>query len=221
MKTLFMLCPLLAVLSLQGGCVTATVQEVRQANTSIKLDESIVVLGRKHKPNGAETEEDFVNCVGRKLGSSSSGVGVMPEHEFVDAMFPWFEPRTAPLRTNDLPKLIQEPMLADRLKEIGIKYLVWIDGSTKRVDSTGSMACTVATTGAACFGFLSWEDDSSYEASIWDIRKGNNVGKISSDAAGTSFVPAIIIPVPFIARVQSSACNSMSDRLKVFIKGET
>jgi len=215
--------PLLLVLfaATQTGCVTATVQEVRQADTGIKDSESIVVLGRKHKPNGAETEENFISCVGRKLSGSATDFGVMPEQEFVDAMFPWFEPRTAPLRTKDLPKLIQEPLLANRLSEIGIRYLVWIDGSTRRVDSTGSIACTVATTGAACFGFLSWEDDSSYEASIWDIQKGNNVGKISSDAAGTSFVPAVIVPVPFIARVKSSACASMSKRLRIFIKDET
>ena len=144
----------------------------------------------------------------------------MGDDEFVDALFPWFEPRTAPLKTTDLPRMLSRPLLAERLTEIGVRYMVWIEGSTERIDSSGSMTCSITTTGAGCFGFLSWEDDSSYEASIWDIKNRLSVGKISSDASGTSFVPAVVVPVPFIARVQNSACNSMADQLKAFITNE-
>ncbi len=83
------------------------------------------------------------------------------------------------------------------------------------------MTCSISVTGAGCFGFLSWENDSSYEATIWDIKSGNSVGKVSSDANGTSFMPAVIVPIPFIARVQTGACNSMSDQLKTFITKES
>jgi hypothetical protein len=95
--------------------------------------------------------------------------------------------------------------------------MIWIEGSTERIDSSGSMTCSITTTGAGCFGFLSWEDGSSYEASVWDIKNAVSVGKISSDSSGTSFVPAVVVPLPFIARVQHSACNSMADQLKSFI----
>jgi hypothetical protein len=43
------------------------------------------------------------------------------------------------------------------------------------------------------------------------------VGRVSSDAVGTSYVPAVVVPVPLIARVQNSACNSLSNQLKTFI----
>jgi hypothetical protein len=210
---------LLTVMTLTG-CVNTTIQEVRESTTGITVGESVVVLGRYHKRTG-ETEDHFVNCVGDKLDGGKDAIAVIEDEDFVDALFPWFEPRTAPLNTGDLPEIIGQPILARRLGQIGVRYLIWIEGTTERIDQSGSMTCSVTATGAGCFGFLSWEDDSSYEASIWDIKHGRAVGKISSDASGTSFVPAVVVPLPFIARVQTSACKSMADQLKNFIRKES
>lgn len=205
---------------LLGGCVTATVQEIREADTGMEADDSIVVLGRRTLPSRAETEFGFVSCVSRNLRGGGNALHVIDEQEFRDALFPWFEPRTAPANTSDLPEIINQPNLTRRLDELGLRYLVWIEGDTDRTDSGGSMTCSVTTAGAGCFGFLTWENDSSYEASVWDIETGESVGKISSDAVGTSYMPAVIVPLPFIARVRSSACNSMADQLKTFLTTE-
>ena len=199
-----------------GGCVTSTIQEVRESPTGLNTEESIVVLGRRHK-GGDATEDKFVDCVSERLAKGKDGLGIIGDDEFVDSLFPWFEPRTAPLKTSELPRMLSRPLLSDRLTEIGVRYMVWIEGSTERIDSAGSMTCSITATGAGCFGFLSWEDGASYEASIWDIKNAMSVGKISSDSSGTSFVPAVIVPLPFIARVQHSACNSLADQLKAFI----
>lgn len=199
-----------------SGCVSTTVQEIRRASTGISATESVVVLGR-HEANTAESEDDFVNCVSSHIGRGRNSVGVIGEQRFMDALYPWFEPRTAPLNTSDLPRLMDKPLLSHRLQSIGARYLVWIEGNTQVTDKGGALTCSISPTGGGCFGFLSWENDSAYEAQIWDIKNGTEVGKISSDANGTSFMPAVIVPVPFIARVQSSACSSLADRLKVFI----
>jgi hypothetical protein len=208
---------LVLVISMSGGCVTATVQQVREAATGIADTDAIVVLGRKSRPTSDETEINFVRCVGDKMGRGSRGMNVISESEFRDAVFPWFEPRTAPANTADLPELMATPVLEKRLRELGLKYLVWIDGSTVRTDSAGSMTCSVTTAGAGCFGFLTWEHDSSYEATVWDVQSGSAVGRVSTDALGTSYMPAVVLPVPLIARVQNSACNSLADQLKMFI----
>ena len=202
------------------GCVTTTVQEIRQATTGIKSNESVVVLGR-HNNSADESEDDFINCVSSNLSGGSNKVGVITESAFVDAMFPWFEPRTAPLNTSDLPEIVNQPILADKLDSIGVRYVIWIEGNTHRTAQGGALTCSVSVAGAGCFGFLTWENDSSYEASIWDIKHGNSVGKVSSDANGTSFMPAVVVPIPFIARVQTGACNSMASQLKTFITKES
>ncbi len=204
-----------------GGCVTSTVQEIRESATGMDATDSIVVLGRRGRPRTGETELDFVSCVSRNMGSGSNRLNVIDEQTFTDALFPWFEPRTAPVNTSDLPELMAIPALTARLDELGLRYLIWVQGSTKRTESAGSLTCTITPGGAGCFGFLTWEKDSSYEASVWDVRNGISAGKVSSDATGTSYMPALIIPLPFIAPVRSSACSSLANQLKSFLIDET
>lgn len=203
--------------ALLTGCVVATVQEVREAATGMNEGESVVVLGRHDRPNTGETETEFIECVNRKMSRGDQPILVIDELAFRDALFPWFEPRTAPVNTSDLPELMAQPALYERLQEMGLRYFVWVEGSTNRTDASGTMTCSLTTAGAGCFGLLSWENDSSYEASIWDVRNGTAVGKVSSDAIGTSYMPAIVIPIPIIARVQNSACTSLANQLKSFI----
>ncbi|MBV1906614.1 MAG: hypothetical protein KUG75_11085 [Pseudomonadales bacterium] len=208
------------ILLLLPACVSTNIEQIRQANTGIAADESVVIMGRKNRSSISETEEDFVTCVNTKLANNSKGFGVVPQKTFTDALFPWFEPRTAPLNSSELPKMLREPLIAERLKEIGVHYIVWIQGSTDRVDQAGAMSC-VATVGAAgCFGFLTWENDATYEASIWDVKTGTSAGNISSEANGTSFVTGVVVPIPIIARVQSAACTSLSSQLSAFIRNE-
>jgi hypothetical protein len=200
---------------LAGGCVNATIEQYQQSAAVMDSEDRIVVLGRRHN-NGYETEVGFVDCVGDSLARGSTGVAVVPEEQFVDELFPWFEPRTAPLDTDDLPGLLANPLVADRIERQGLRYLVWLDGSTNTTDQAGSMTCTISPGGGGCFGFVSWARDSSYEASIWDLRTQENIGRVSTDASGTSYMPALIVPVPIIARVQAEACAGMANQLRQF-----
>lgn len=211
------LLPLLVVLL--ASCTSTTVDEFRQGATGINSDESVVILGRRHSSD-YETRAEFVDCVGERMTTGNDALSVIPEKQFVDAMFPWFEPRTAPLRTRDLERLMSEPVVADKMAEFGVRYMVWLDGFTKTSGRTGTISCTVGPGGAGCFGFGSWEDDSTFDARVWDVASLQNVGTISTDATGQSYVPALVIPIPLIARVEANACIRLADQLKQFVNGE-
>lgn len=203
-----------------SGCVTITQQQVRDADTGIESDEVIAVLGRKFHSRD-ETESSFLECVAEKTSIGPNGVQVISHDEFVDELFPWFEPRTAPLDIDDMKNLFNRELIARKLREKQVRYIVWIEGTTERTEQGGTLNCAVATGGVpACFGFLSWEAGSNYEATLWDINEGLTAGKLSSEAKGRSFVPAIIIPLPFIARTQAHACTNLSKQLKDFIDPE-
>ena len=65
-----------------------------------------------------------------------------------------------------------------------------------------------------------WQNDAKYEASVWDLSGLEDAGTVSADFSGTSFLPAIVVPIPLIARTQSKACRGLSDQLKLFIVDE-
>ena len=211
------LLPLLVVVL--ASCTSTTVDEFRQGATGISSEESVVILGRRHSSD-YETRAEFVDCVGERMTTGNDALSVIPEKQFVDAMFPWFEPRTAPLRTRDLERLMSEPVVAEKMAEFGVRYMVWLDGFTETSGRTGTISCTVGPGGAGCFGFGSWEDDSTFDARVWDVASLQNVGTISTDATGQSYVPALVIPIPLIARVEANACIRLADQLKQFVNGE-
>src|SRR5690606_9899039 len=128
----------------------------------------IVILGRRQS-NAYETEGDFIDCVANVVSSGRDGIVVVPEREFLDAMFPFFEPRTAPMRTSHLKELMDIDVAKQRIEEYGIEYIVWVDGITERTEQAGTISCAVGPGGGGCFGFGTWQDASSFEAEIWDM----------------------------------------------------
>jgi len=199
-----------------SACTTARVEDVRVTATGILDGEGVVIMARSYHL-GNETEEKFIDCVGSALARGSSALRVVPNSEFVDALFPWFEPRTAPADIKELPELLQRPGVAEMIAEKGVRYVIWLDGNTDRVGGGGSLACAAGPGGGGCFGFSWWHNDSEYEAAVWDLTALESAGTVSTDVSGTSFLPALVIPIPLIARTRSKACKGLADQLKTFI----
>ncbi len=112
-----------------------------------------------------------------------------------------------------------EEVVAEKMSEFGVRYIVWLDGFTETTDRSGSISCTVGPGGAGCFGFGSWEDDANFDARVWDVGSLTNVGTISTDATGQSYLPALVIPIPLIARVEANACSRLAAQLQEFVNG--
>jgi hypothetical protein len=203
---------------LAGGCMQARIEESREMATPIGKGERIVILA-KPQIEGAGAEDDFMDCVGEGLVSGRHGIAVHDNNEFVDEMFPWFEPSTAPARAEAMSALLARPGVAEQVSKTGVRYVVWLDGSTRKIDGGGSLACGAAPGGAGCIGFGWWEKESSYEATIWDLKLAKSAGSVGTNVTGTSAIVGAIVPLPFIARVQATACNRMSNQLRSFFSG--
>jgi hypothetical protein len=216
------------------GCMTAKVDETRQVAAAIQADESIVVL-KKPQLEGLGTEEKFLDCVQESLGGVlvhpeegqqvKAGKSAVPfkiygEQQFSDALFPWFEPSTAPANAAGMKVLLERPGVAERLSQIGVRYVVWLDGSTRKTDSGGSVACAAGPGGAGCIGLGWWEKQSGYVASVWDLQTGTELGSVSTDVTGTSVLIGAVAPIPIITPVQRTACNRLSEQLRSFLVGE-
>lgn len=212
---------LAAAAALLSGCVTSTVDEmVFNAPTVESMeDASVVILGRRHASD-YETEPDFINCVGDHIRRGDASLEIIDELEFMNALYPWFEPRTAPLRPSDIDRLLLQPPVADKLASLKTEYMIWIDGSTVQTNSSGSMSCGVGPGGAGCFGFGTWGNDSNYEATIWDFTDKAEVGRVSTATSGQSYMPAVVVPIPIIAPVKGTACDGLGDQLLQFLSSE-
>ena len=95
-----------------AGCVTSRIEDAREKVTGLGDDQSVVIMTKSYH-TGNETEGDYLTCVEKALGAGSQGISVIPHQQFVDELFPWFEPRTAPADTKGLPILMGRPGVAD------------------------------------------------------------------------------------------------------------
>lgn len=210
--------PMVLLLFLATGCVSSRVEQSREAVTGITANEAMVILGRASY-NDHQTEESFTDCLSNILMKGATPIRLIPDQEFKDNLFPWFEPRTAPTSADELGRLFSQPGVQERINEANVRYLTWIDGDTVTVDKGGSMSCTISTFGGGCLGMSYWEQDASYEASIWDLDNLTTAGQISADANGTSYLAGLIVPIPILARPGNAACKGLAKQLRSFVIG--
>ena len=203
------------------GCVSATVDEMTFLEPTEGIGSSaVVILGRRdsYKP---DTSFEFIGCVAEHIRKGDESVRVMNEIEFLNITYPWFEPRNAPKEVAEWDPYQIDGLLAEKIEDLNLKYIVWIEGSTSEERTPGSsLSCTVGPGGGGCFGFLTWSNTSEYEATIWDIESDSEVGKISADATGQSYMPAVVVPVPIVAPVFDTACDSMGDQLLQYFSAQ-
>jgi len=221
--------------------MTAKIEEVRQAPTQIASNDAIVLLAKPHL-EGAATEGQFLDCLeehlvgsmvsaraadrqraGKKVDArsnlSKSPFQIYADAQFIDALYPWLEPSTAPANAQAFSSFLSHPGVTEKVSEMGVRYVVWVDGTTQKTDGGGSIACAAGPGGAGCLGLGWWQKTSDYEATIWDLRSGTSVGTLSTDVKGTSFMIGAIAPIPLVAPVQSTACNRLAGQLKSFLVG--
>lgn len=230
-----------AVLSGMTGCMTAKIEEMRDAPTQISSNEAIVLLAKPHL-EGAGTEDKFLDCLERELVGESVSANaanarrggktikarsklenrpfqIYADDQFVDAFYPWLEPSTAPVSAQNFTTFLGRPGVAERVSSMGVRFIVWIDGATLKTDGGGSIACAVGPGGAGCLGLGWWEKQSDYEATVWDLHNGVNSGTVTTDVKGTSVMIGAVAPIPIISPVQSTACDRLAGQLKSFLIG--
>ena len=212
---IFLLAPIF--LGILGGCsVTSRIEPYKQSDVVIGEGESVVVLARKHHASH-EAEQRIVDCISDGLASGNDGLSVVNNIEFEDKLYPWFEPSMAPITTVELSELFEQENVLNEVLSTGVRFVIWLDGSTTRVASGGGISCAAGVGGAGCLGLGWWEDESIYDATVWDLYDLSSAGTIYADINGRSVMPALIIPIPLIARPQLAACRGLTQQLRQFL----
>ena len=207
---------LLALAALMGGCgSTTTVDDFRPTSELIDIEagEKVAVLGRRDAGH-YETDRSFINCIGKRLVRAN--LQVISEQEFVDALYPWFEPRTAPKHLKRLKRIMQDPAVREKVQQEKIRYLVWLEGEVETHGMTGAMTCGIAPGGAGCFGFNAWDKSAVFEAIVWDLVDLTEEARIQVGSEGTSYLIGIVAPIPLLTPVESEACEGMANHLKSY-----
>lgn len=211
-KLTFFAAAAIAAMVLLAGCVTASVEQLRRGEAPIAAKESVVILSRGNK-TGVQAEESFLECFNGAFTERMGGVDIYPQQQFIDSLYPWFEPARAPEDVASFAELLRDPQMQEALDITGVRYMIWVDGHTQESQPEGGISCGATPGFAGCLGVTWWDRESAYEAQVWDLRQMRTTGLVSSEASGTSYIPALIVPLPLLARTQGPACQGLADQV--------
>ena len=210
---------LVTVFTLCGCGSTTVVDDYRSTSELIDIEEGekVAILGRRDAGHYV-TDRGFIDCLGDRLANAD--FQVMPEQDFVDALYPWFEPRTAPKHLKRLRRIMQEPVVADKIQQEKISHLVWLDGEVESHGVSGAMTCGGGPGTPGCFGYTTWDKTVTFEAIIWDLEDLTEEARIRVDSEGTSYVIGVVAPIPLLTPVESEACKGMGEQLMSYFSKE-
>ncbi len=159
-------------------------------------------------------------CIRQGLEIDASEFRVERYGAIRDALFPLFETSTQPQSENELLALLGRPVVRARLLGIGLRYLVVVGGSKQADAPRGGLICDSSAGVPGCLGFAWQSEQSELHAILWDLSTQAVVGRPSAQAAGTSFVPAYVVPIPVYAHSWEEACVVLGARIAQAVKAQ-
>ncbi len=209
----------LAILVGVAACVSypePEIQAPQATNAAMAPGEAVTVL------SGSQTYEQstITRCVHRAMREAEPGLKIMPGRKFRDALFPWFEPATAPANTDELAAMLARPAVKRRVEELAIRYVVVAAGSTTKKDE-GFFFCGGGGPGVGCLGFSTQDRESRITAAVWDLKQGTSAGQLTAKTTGTNVSIGVLVPILFFSATETAACEGLGKRLAQFLTGKS
>ena len=209
----------LAVLVGSVACVShpeAELQAPQSSPAALVSGEAVAVLSDSY----TQEQLRFVECVNEEMQEAAPALEIMPARKFRDALYPWFEPATAPDHIDELTALLSRPAVKQRIGELDVRYVAVVGGHTTR-ENEGAFGCFAAGHGAGCLGLGTEDRESQFSAAVWDLKQGTSAGEITAKTSGTNVYIGVIVPIMFFSATESAACDALGKRLAEFVTGKT
>jgi hypothetical protein len=161
-------------------------------------------------------DKGFAECVQWRLKKEFPKIGVIPGNTFRDALFPWFEPKTAPSEKGELTANLSKTLVQERIEAMGVELLIYVHGDTNQRKFSGFVG---GNYGAAA-GYFSAKRATHIWTTVWDLKDNVRVGDTDVDFQGTVHIPILGFPILIPVFTESSACNETSKRISNCLKGE-
>lgn len=183
------------------GCTKPQVKDSSKGASPVDQPVAATILSTDSEDRG------FADCVQRELKNRISGLEFVPEDRFRDALFPWFEPSTAPTEIGQLASIMKKTLVRDRIQSLGIRFVIFVGGFTSKEEFKGPFMVTGGYGAAGALGYTSSDRKTAISAVVWDIKKMASLGDIQVEKTGSFKWIGVILPIPIPDTTKSSACT--------------
>lgn len=205
----FKLLCILLFFSIMLGCTKSQIKDSLKADSRANKYTTLAILSNSLK------DKKFAECVEKELIKNTSNLKIIPEVKFRDAMFPWFERKTAPKNLEELLAILSKTLIKNRIKNLGVELLIYVHGHTKTFDEGGI---------PYYYGSLYIaKRETNIWTTVWDLNKMDRAGDTDISVKGI-IVAGDICWFPYIIHPvfsESYACNETAKRISNYLKGKS
>jgi hypothetical protein len=151
-------------------------------------------------------DNKFAECVQKKLKKYLQYIKFIPGEKFREALFPWFEPDTAPKEIEELSALLSKTIVKKRIDSLGVELLIYVQGFTETHDAgVGGMHCLIV---------YSAERVTNISTTVWDLKEIVHIGDTNIFRQGPVHAGCLLI-IPFIIPTftESDACGETAKQI--------
>ena len=207
---------LLLAITITNSCTYVYIDKKIEYKTKFKHSENIVVLFDESKQH---LKPSFKRCIDKNM-EYEFGFSYIYNQTIVDDMFPWLESKSTPTNSDAVTELlINNQHLFEQIKQQNITKIVIVNADLN--SNSDSQGLTCANLG--CFGLISWSKNYIVKLNIIDLKPmhqslpATTLGEVTVEATGSSYIPAVIVPLPLIAYVEKNACQRSVDKVKSLV----
>ena len=207
-------------LSLNSCTSTQVLQEAKLIHP-INKGELIALLGDTDETSEFNDSEVY-DCISDGMLAINPKLQIMKPETFRSNLYPYFSMSTTPHSQEEYKNLISKPLVQQRIKTMGVQYLVTLSEARKKSDGHGGIFCGGGGPAGGCFG-LSWSNnDTLLNAQIWNLQSVSVIGNVITQATGTGVIPAFVLPIPiYIPATTAASCQELGEQIAKAFSGKT
>jgi len=200
---------ILIIVSVIFGCTKSQIKDSLKAHSLTNQYTTATILPVNLKG------KEFAECVKEKLKDDLQYLKFFPGDKFREAMFPWFEPNTAPKKIEEISALLTKPLVKKRIESLGVELLIYVHGYTKTY---------YPTAGGDIIAAGVWGTrETDIRTTLWDLKEivrlgDTDISSKGSVGGGITIIPPFVFIIP--AFTERNACKETAKRISNCLTGK-
>ena len=164
-------------------------------------------------------ETDIVDCISDVIWGVRPTQRLVFFDSFRASAFPHLSTASAPRRPEYLGMLLKDPNFQERIRPLGIRFVVFVGGTTTVAGSEGGISCGAGLGFGWCLGLVTWQHSSQLGASILDLTRMEPPRALATSASDTAwFAMFMILPMGFPSMTEGKVCRDLGGKIARFLE---
>jgi hypothetical protein len=176
---------------------------------------SLALIGPVYDQDQAPDKQRLEKCILEEIDDNQLSLQPVRQGDLRDQLFPWLSRSNYPKGLHELEAVLGRPAVRERLRELGVDYVLSWDGETIRSQFTGPFYITAY----GVVGYESADKVSTLRADLLAVRDGRIVTSFESTREGTdSVIGLVLVPVPIPADTEGPVCAELTREIDAFLQ---